>query len=331
MGFLEKYRAKIYISVYYFLTSLTFCYVYYHKIGVRSDFYSPESSSGIISVINFEAIKVIQYRLFVPFLYKLLSLFIPLPVNAVYFILLVLLCFAVIYIFYRLLNEYFTDRKINALIAPVIIYPMVWNFIILNGQSFYVDFSNLIFVLLGYYFIIKKMDIALLITIFIGSLNHDSIGFLIPMYLLFNYKKIFTGRVIVITMLLVLIIAGIKAILSEVFINNFGLSFRWNHIRNFYLINELPITHTIRNIFLIFGGLHLIVFASIKNPVWKKISGPRSMINMTFIPYVIIIFFIHSIEEARNYITAIPFIIIPFLIYLSSLNGNFLKLKEKTE
>jgi hypothetical protein len=331
MGFIDKFRVKFYLLVYYFLTSLTFCYIYFQKIGVHSDFYSPDSSSGIISVLNFEAIKVMQYRLLVPFLYKLLSLFLPIPEKAVYFVLLVILCFMVIYVFYRLLNEYFEDRKINALLAPVIIYPMAWNYIILNGQSFYVDFSNLIFVLLGYYFIIKKMDFALLATIFIGSLNHDSIGFLIPMYLLFNYKKIFTGRIILISILLTLITVGVKTVLSEVFINNAGASFRWNHIRNFYLVNYLPVTHTIRNIFLIFGGLHLIILASIKNPVWKKVSGPRIMINMTFILYVIIIFFIHSIEEIRNYITAIPFIIIPFLIYLSSLNSSLLVLKEKTE
>jgi hypothetical protein len=151
------------------------------------------------------------------------------------------------------------------------------------------------------------------------------------MYLLFNYKKIFTGRIILISILLTLITVGVKTVLSEVFINNAGASFRWNHIRNFYLVNYLPVTHTIRNIFLIFGGLHLIILASIKNPVWKKVSGPRIMINMTFILYVIIIFFIHSIEEIRNYITAIPFIIIPFLIYLSSLNSSLLVLKEKTE
>ncbi len=41
-----------------------------------------------------------------------------------------------------------------------------------------------------------------------------------------------------------------------------------------------------------------------------------------------IIFFIHSIEEIRNYIAAMPFVLLPFLIYMSTLKGSFLKLKE---
>jgi hypothetical protein len=209
MGFLRKYRVKLYAALYYFLISLTFCYVYYQKIGTRSEFGNPESTSGLLAVLKFEAIKVIQYRLLVPFLYKLLSLVLPFSTAGVYSVLLVIQCFIVLYVFYKLLNEYFEDRRVNMLLAPIIIYPMVWNFIILNGQSFFVDFSNLTFILLGYYFIIKKRDIALLVTILTGSFNHDSIGFLIPMYLLFNYKKLFTGRVILITILLAVIIVGI--------------------------------------------------------------------------------------------------------------------------
>lgn len=328
---LSRYRLNIQIAVYYFLLSLTFCYTYYQKIGVNSDFYSIDSSSGIFAVLNFEAIKVMQYRIFIPFVFKIYSLLLPFNASAVYFAVQLSMCIAVVYVFYRLLNEFFESRKINLLIAPVILYPMVWNYIILNGQSFYVDFSNLLFIFIGYYFIIRRENIGLLVTAFIGSINHDSIGFLIPMYILFNYKKIFTRKVILVSFLLIAIIGGIKLTLSQVFIDSPSVSFRWNYNRNYEMIFFLPPLHTVRNVLFIFGGLHLIILSGIRNPVWKKISPGRIMINMTIIPYVIIIFFIHSTEEVRNYITAIPFVIIPFLICVSGLENSFLKLKKDTD
>lgn len=326
--FVTKYRAKIYYLVYYFMISLTFCYVYYQKLIVKADFYSYDSSCAIYPVIDFTALKVLQYRMLVPFSFAALKFFLPLPDKAVYFILAVIQTIIILYIFYRLLNEYFDSKGINALIAPLITYPMVWNYTILNGQNFFVDFSILIFILLGYYFIIREKTNYLLITLLIGCVNHDSIGFLIPMYLLYNYKHLFTKKVIVTTVIMVVIYTGVKYILSEVFVNNPGLSFRLNHERNFNYAFEMPLSHVLRNIFLIFGGMHFFVLAGVNSPIWKKVPMNRIMINFTFFPYLILIFFIHSIDEIRNYIAAIPFIVIPFLIYMSSFNRSFIKLRD---
>src|SRR4030095_3298255 len=126
------------------------------------------------------------------------------------------------------------------------------------------------------------------------------------------------------------IYTGIKVILSQVFINNEGPTFRWNYGRNFYYAEYMPIHRIVRNIVLIYGGLHIFVALGLKNPIWKKISKDLIAINLVFFPYVLMIFLIHSIEEIRNYIASIPFIVIPFIIYASSIEGTFLKLKVKT-
>jgi hypothetical protein len=324
-----KYRNRIFFIIYYFLFSLTFCYLYYQKLVVKADFYSYDSSSGIYAVLNFEAIKVLQYRLLVPFVFKILSLVFPFGDKAVYFLLTVIQTFIIIFVFYHLLNEYFVDRKFNAVIAPVIIYPMVWNYIILNGQLFYVDFSILIFILLGYLFIVRDETRLLLLTFLAGCFNHDSVGFLIVMYLLYNYNKIFTRKVLLTAALMSAIFIAIKYTLSIVFIDNYGVSFRLNHIRNYEHIFEIPLHRNIRNILLIYGGLHILVIIVIRNKVWQRISFSKLAINLTIIPYILVIYFIHSIEEVRNYIASIPFVLIPFLIFLSTIKRSFLILHEK--
>jgi hypothetical protein len=227
------------------------------------------------------------------------------------------------------LDEFFEDRKINLLIAPVIVYPMAWDYIILNGQTFYVDFSILIFILLGYVLILKNNIPLLILTFFFGCLNHDSVGFLIVMYLLYNYKKLFTLKVILGTVAMAIIFIGIKYTLSQVFINNFGVSFRLNHERNFSVAVDFSDRRLFRNIFLVYGGLHVIVLLGLRNPIWSKIPFEKVAINFTFIPYIFLIFFIHTIDEIRNYIASIPFVLIPFLIYMSSIDSSFLKLKTK--
>lgn len=326
--FITKNRGRIFFWAYYLILSFTFCYIFYQKLIVKADFYSIDSSCAIYPVIDFTALKVLQYRMLVPFSFAALKFIMPLPDRGVYFVLAVIQTFIILKIFHKLLNEYFQDKRINEWIAPVILYPMVWNYTILNGQNFFVDFSILIFILLGYYFIIREQDKYLIITLLIGCVNHDSIGFLIPMYLLYNYRRLFTRRVIVTTILLTGIYAGVKFILSEVFVNSPGLSFRLNHIRNFATPFEMPISHVVRNLILVFGGLHIVLLAGLRNPVWKKIPMGRIMINFTVFPYIFIIFFIHSIEEIRNYIAAIPFILIPFLIYMSTFTNTLLKLRD---
>lgn len=327
---IDKNRRRIFLVTYYFLISLTFCYIYHQKLSNHADFYSYDNSAGIYPVTEFIALKGLQYRLLIPFTFKAIWFVTRLPDKAVYFILIIAQTLIIIFIFYRLLNQIFEDRIKNAVIAPIIAYPMAWNYIILNQQIFFVDYSNLLFILLAYLLIIRNKNKLLLVTFIFACLNHDSSGFIPLMYLFYNYKKIFTKPVMLNLFLLGFMYVGIKLILSQVFINNEGPSFRWNYVRNFYYAEYMPIHRIVRNIVLIYGGLHIFVALGLKNPIWKTINKQLIAINLVFFPYVLVIFLIHSIEEIRNYIASIPFIIIPFLIYVSSIEGNFLKLKVKT-
>ncbi len=206
---------------------------------------------------------------------------------------------------------------------------MAWQYFILTDMFEFTDFMNILFIFAGYYFIIKEYNWALLFTFVLGTFNHDSIGFLIPMYLLFNYKEIFTKRVIFNTVFMTVVIIAVRLMMLEIFKNNPNLSWRPNYIYNINSFVMYPSHRVVRNMVLFFGGMHFFVLYFFISGRWKKFRTKYLYMSFTIIPYVIIIFLIHTTLEARNYITAIPFIIIPFLLYFSTEKGSFLKPTEE--
>jgi hypothetical protein len=76
---------------------------------------------------------------------------------------------------------------------------------------------------------------------------------------------------------------------------------------------------------MFFGGIHLFILYFFISGRWKAFNTKYLYINLTIIPYVIIIFLIQTSLEARNYITAIPFAVILFLMFFSTQKNSFLK------
>lgn len=323
----KRNRFSYNIFLLYTLASLTFCFLYYHKFILHYDFYlnNIDSCAGIYPVLEFKAMTVIQMRLLVPYAFKFVSMLTHLPDKAAFFVLIMLQMYLILYTFYFLLNQYFLDRKFNAILSVSLLYPMLWTYIILNDTFIFNDFATLLFILLGQLLIVKKKNNWLLLTIFIGSFNHDSIIFFIVMFLLFNYRRAFKIDTILYSCAMFIIIVSIKVFLSYIFIANSYPAFRFNYIRNYTYILTSPPYYLIRNLILIFGGIHWFVFFHLKK-IWKLMPDERLLISLTIIPFFFAIIILHSIEETRDYIMAIPYVIIPFMIYLSSIIVSPLKL-----
>lgn len=334
INFLNKRFPKdnyppILIHIYYILISITFCYLYYHKFIVRADFYGKESAGGIFAVLNNDAIKPAQYRLLVPYIFKAVQtvflIFHSIPDKALFFLLTILFCYLILLSFYFLLNEYFKSRATNCWLAPIIIYPMAWNFVIMNGQFFFMDFTALLIIILGFYAIVSRQMGWLLLIFFLGVINHPSVGFLIPSYLLFNYNRLLKAKTIIYTLIMCILFSGIMKFMDDYFSNNTGYFVIFNLPRNLGIANIVPLHIIIRDFLFNFGGLHFITLLFIFNGLWKRYKGPMLYINLVMVPYVISIFVNFSIEEIRNYIEIIPFIMIASLLFLSTFQNSFLK------
>lgn len=320
------------IHIYYLLISVTFCYLYYHKFIFDADFYE-KGSSGLYAVLNFEAIKPIQYRLLIPFIFKAVQTVVhfvyPIPDKALFFLITIIICFLVLLSFYFLLNEYFKSKATNCWLAPIIIYPMIWNFVIMNGQFFFMDFSILLIMILGTLAIVRKQHNWLLVIMFLGILNHPCAGYLIPAFLLFNYNRLLKKDIIIYTAIMSVMYVGIYQVMEYLFPLKEGHFIILNLERNLGILNIIPLHIFIRDLLFNFGGMHFILLVFLITGLWKRYKGPMLYVNLIIIPYVISVMASFSIEEIRNYIAIIPYVLITSLLFLSSFENSFLKPVDK--
>ncbi len=313
------------VCIYYFLASISFCYLYFHDRFSNRTFHE-ENIGGMYWILTFKARVPNQFRLLVPFLLKGLKTVFPfVPDKALFLGIIICFMFFILVFFYNILNFYFAEKKINRWLAFVIIYPMFWHYQVLNQMFDFTDFAYFLFILIGFYFILNKNNKSLLLIFALGTLNHDSIGFLIIMFLLFNIKEIFKKETVFYASAMVIIFIFVKIVMQSIFVSNPGLSFRLNVGFNLSQFIDLPVYKIIINIILYFGGLHIFVLYFFLSGRWKRFKTKYLLINLTVIPYVLIIFLIHTTFEARNYISSSIFILLLFLMFFSTQKNSFLK------
>jgi hypothetical protein len=317
---------QIIIHIYYFMISITFTYLYYHKFISKADFYSKINPGGLFAVANFESMDPFQFRILIPLIFKWISMLNLMPPKILFFIINAVLAYLILLSFYFLLGKHFKSKAMNCWLAPIIIYPMIWNLIILNGQFYYMDFGLLLSIIVGYYFIVTNRPNWLLLTFFIGLLNHTGVIFLPISYLLFNYKNIFKFKTIVYAAAMYIIFIGVFWILNMMLPQDRGgFIIVNNSMRNLSLFSILPAHIIIRDFLFNFGGLHFIVLIFIISGQWKKFKGPFLYINLMIIPFLASMLFTFSIEEMRNYSVIIPNVLIISLMFLSTFEKSFLR------
>ena len=320
----EKFPSII-IHVYYIMISITFTYLYYHKFVTGADFYNPDSPGGLFAVADFESVKPIQFRILIPLVFKWLTTFNLMPPKMIFFIINTVLAYLILLSFYFLLGKHFKSRAMNCWLAPIIIYPMIWNLVIMNGQFFYMDFGLLLSMIVGYYFIVSDKPNWLLITFFIGLLNHSGVIYFIITYLLYNYKQIFRLKTIFYTAAMGIIFIGTIYIINMLLPGREGHIIINNSARNMSLFWVHPKHLLIRDFLFNFGGLHFIVLILFITGQWKKFKGPLLYIHLMIIPFLITMMYTFSIEEMRNYSAIIPNIVILCLFFLSTFENSFLR------
>ena len=301
----------------YFILSAALCYFYHKKIVVPADW---DGVNSLRAVMTFETGKPYQFRLLLPALFWFFK-----PIDLLYGKLLfsaynMLALFSVVVVYYKLLCQYFTDKKKLLLFAPVILYPVLWNFVILNGSFQYYDFTAILVSTLGIYFIVKERFGLFLPVIILGLLNKESAAYLIFCYLLFNYRHIFTIKIIARTSLLAAVIIIIKITLGYIFRDNPGGNFEVGYFENMKILSGLFSDRTLfRNAFLNFGGMYVFGILLFLSGWWKKYPDKRKVfVNLTIIPYFIFGIYLTYITEVRVYTELIPMVTTLFLIFLSN-------------
>jgi hypothetical protein len=293
------------------------CYLYHKKIVNPVDWNAPNSLN---TVASFETSKPYQFRLLMPLLFSFIKPVAQLYGKYLYSAYNVAVVFWLLVVYYKLLCHYFKNKKILRWLTPVILYPMLWNYIILNQSFQYYDFTAILIFTIGLYFILKENFILFLLAFIIGIINKETAGYLIFAYLLYNYKSLYTGKIITRTIILGAIFIGWKLLLNYIFRNNPGDSFEVGYYENVRIVKELFTNKILlKNLALNFGGLYIFVILLFITGAWKKFPNRKLLfINLVIVPYYIFGIYITYITEVRVYTELIPMITTLFLIYLSS-------------
>ena len=314
------------------MIAVTFCFLYFQKIISKADFNSPNS---INAVLSFETFKPFQFRLFIPIIFKALSFLSFIPSKALFMLMSCVIVYLTILAYYYILGEYFNNKLANLLLAPVIIYPMVWNYILLNESFQYYDLCAILIFTVGLYFILTE-NFKLLITVFIiGILNKETVIYLLFAFLLFNYKNLLTKKILIKTSTLVLIFLSIKGALFFIFRTNPGDVVEWCYSVNIEILSNLHKNRVYaKNLALSFGGLYIFILALFLSKRWKKfnsINSPQKMyMNFALVPYLILGFFIVYFTEVRVYEELIPMVSTLFIIYLSTFDNLSISIAQKS-
>lgn len=299
--------------------SLVLCYLYHKKIVAPYDWNAPNSMNA---VGTFETSKPYQFRLLMPLVFGFFKPVAMLYGKYLYSAYNAAIVFLLQVVYYKLLCRYFRNKRLMLWIAPVILYAMLFNYVLLNGSFQYYDFTAILLTVWGLYFITRENFTGLLIIFILGVINKETIGYLIFSYMLYNYKIIFTKKIILNTAVLSAIFIGAKLYLNYVFRNNPGDPFEVGYYENIRIVNELFSNKTLfRNLALNFGGLYIFVILLFVTGAWRKIPDKRLVyVNLAIVPYYLFGIYITYITEIRVYTELIPMITTLFLIYLSTFN-----------
>lgn len=319
------------VHVYYLIISCTFGFFYFQKVVSRVDF---SASNGINAVISFEANKPFQFRLVIPLVMKIFSVFAFIPQKAVFLGLTILCTYLIIYFYHRVINEYFTGNTMIMLIAPFIIYPMLWNYVILNQSFQYYDIAAVLFFVLGILFIIKDKFLLLAIVFTVGIINKETAVYLALVYILFNYKILFTRKKIINVFLLSMIFLLIKILLSYIFRNNPGDLLEITYGHNKEIVGNLLANKVYaKNILFSFGGIYVFVIIFFITGKWKSYTSieyrKKLYLNLAFIPYFVLGIFMVYFTEVRVYAEIIPLFTTLFLVSISTYKIKGFELTNK--
>jgi len=288
------------------------------------------------AVLSFTAQKPFQFRVLVPFIYKAMSIagLGLLPPKAIFLGMSILIVYMIIFMYKLVLDEYFQNKNLNIILAITILYPMTWNYVLLNQAYLFYDYMSILVYITGMYFILRNKFLPFVLVFAIGLLNKETTAYLIFAYLFYNYKIIFTKKIILNTVLLTVIFLIVKMVLLLIFYNSPGSSVEICVYENQKILANLFKDRVLlKNSVLCFGGLYVFTFYLFISGRWKRyaaIGGKGKLfINLVFIPYMIMGIFIVYFTEVRVYTEIIPMLTTLFLILLSTVGNIGINPKEQ--
>jgi hypothetical protein len=309
MEYLKKMIGKKQILIYliYLLYAMLFTLIYF-KATIYFTATGQYARATLQSLVNFTALKPFQYRILIPFLINILHRMVPINLILIYMFLTIIFVFFILIAFNAYLKIFLKGRWVD-LASISILYPMLWNYASghLNYPS---DIPAILFFILGLTFLYKEKWLTFYLVFILASFNRETSVFLIFAFLLTKYNNLKLNKLMAHSMLLLILWAGIKIVLSNILFLNQGVQFE-NHISDnvAFLVSLVKFNPVSLSKFLVFGGMWILIPFGF-NSIPKYI---RSLL-LIIPPFILGMFIAGNIFELRIYSELIP-IIAPVAIY----------------
>ena len=137
---------------------------------------------------------VFRFRVLVPLVARAVAAIAPLGLRWVYWGITGLSVFGIL-VAYRSFLENFLRPAFAALLSLAIIYPMIWNYTLLNKMYFPFDMPGLLLFVLGCHFIYRRNWTGYYPILLLAALNRETSAWIfVPIFLLTSYRHMSLGR-----------------------------------------------------------------------------------------------------------------------------------------
>ena len=308
-----------FILALYLLVSFLFAGFYFQTTieWTPDDFSDYTYSSGRYAIGD----PVLRFRVLVPLLARGVDCVLGVNLQWMYQVLAGLCVFGSLIAYRRYLSN-FLRADFSSILSVAIVYPMLWNFCLLNRIYFPFDLPGLLFFVMGCHFIYCRNWGAYYPTLALATLNRETSCFLMFIFLVCLYRKVAARRLvwhllaqtalwISLRCLVFLVVGDYSEVLSKLTIAFNArvildmLALRGNGLKDWAKLG------------LAFGGIWWALPRVIRGqPVFLK----RCL--LVVVPFVIAVGLKGVVDEVRVYAELIPIVLTPVVVAVAAELGG---------
>lgn len=314
MKIIERHRTELIIGVAFLLLSVTFAVLLFNSldehytrlIQTRFNFGWSGTFTGtrILSILLLKAIAVLGFSA------KVSSQ-----------ILVVLTTFGVLFAFRSFLGSSSGISLTRAsLLAPAILIPMVWNYILLSGILFPEDIPALLLYILGLTYLFKRKKFAFHLVFLLAIVNRESSLFLIPAMFLIQVGKRNLLKLMVHIVVLAGIWYGVRLLLMHFFGGGVNAPLYVNVFsQNLALCKSvIHLNPKALRLLMLFGGLWIVLPFC-----YGKVPNKLLLLTLMLPAFFAIMLYVGNFDhESRIFTEMIPVVAAPPIILFNRRLGS---------
>lgn len=320
-------RGEIFVLLFYALSGVLFTAIFYKSTDTWS---AGDFAACTRTFTGYPwAHPVFRFRVLVPLAARAVAAVVPMGLRWIYWGITGLSVLGIL-VAYRRFLENFLRPAFAALLSISIIYPMIWNYTLLNKMYFPFDMPGLLLFVLGCHFIYRKNWVGYYAVLLLAALNRETSAWIfVPIFLLTSFRDLPFRRLALHFVAQAAVWLGVKAGLyaalagGTVPVFEPRVAFNWNTVYHMLVLRGYGPRDWVK-LGLSFGGIWWTLPWVLRRPqpAFLKRALPAILL------YVGAVFVGGTFDEVRVYGEFIPLLLTPVLFFVARSLGGARPLEE---